>query len=72
MFMAFAGEPNILRLYGRGRPIFVGDADFAEMRAKFPSPHNRLRAIIDIAVDRVQDSCGYAVPLMTFTGTATG
>lgn len=68
MFAAFEGPPNILRLFGHGRAIFVADPDFAAMRALFPHPHNRLRAIIDVQVERVQDSCGYGVPLMTFHG----
>jgi hypothetical protein len=68
MFVAFDGEPNIVRLYGHGRSIFVGDEDFEAMRAEFPVYHNRLRAIIDVTVERVSDSCGYAVPLMTYEG----
>jgi Pyridoxamine 5'-phosphate oxidase len=66
MFAAFDGPPNIVRLFGHGRAIYIGDPDFAPMRAEFPVSHNRLRAIIDMTVERVQDSCGYAVPLMTF------
>jgi hypothetical protein len=68
MFAAFDGPPNILRLYGTGRPVFAGDPDFDELRSAFPGVHNRLRAIIDVHVDRVQDSCGYAVPCMAFEG----
>jgi Pyridoxamine 5'-phosphate oxidase len=68
MFAAFQGRPNILRLYGSGRAVFADDADFNELRALFPVQHNRLRAIIDVTVDRVQDSCGYGVPLMSFDG----
>ena len=66
MFAAFDGPPNILRLYGTGRPVFAADPDFAALLAEFPVTHNRLRAIIEMDVERVQDSCGYAVPLMTF------
>jgi hypothetical protein len=66
MFAAFDGPPNILRLYGTGRPVFAADPDFDALRAAFPVTHNRLRAIIEMTVERVQDSCGYAVPLMTF------
>jgi hypothetical protein len=68
MFAAFEGPPNILRLYGTGRAVFAGDSDFDELRAAFPLAHNRLRAIIDVEVERVQDSCGYAVPYMSFEG----
>jgi hypothetical protein len=66
MFAAFQGPPNIVRLYGIGRPVFAGDPDFDALRAEFPVRHNRLRAIIDVQVDRVQDSCGYAVPYMEY------
>jgi hypothetical protein len=66
MFAAFDGAPNIVRLFGRGRPVFADHADFEELRRRFPMAHNRLRAIIDVEVERVQDSCGYAVPLMNF------
>jgi Pyridoxamine 5'-phosphate oxidase len=68
MFAAFDGPPNILRLYGTGRAVFAGDPDFDGLRAAFPVVHNRLRAIIDVAVSRVQDSCGFAVPYMSFDG----
>jgi hypothetical protein len=71
MFAAFDGPPNILRLFGRGRPVFAGDPDFDDLRDRFPVVHNRLRAIIDVEVDRVQDSCGYAVPLMSFEAHRT-
>ena len=66
MFAAFDGPPNIVRLFGRGRVWFAGDPEFDGLRAQFPVVHNRLRVIIDVEVTRVQDSCGYAVPLMTF------
>lgn len=68
MFAAFDGEPNIVRLYGTGRALFIGDPDFEPLRAMFPVYHNRLRAIIDVTVERISDSCGYAVPLMSFEG----
>jgi hypothetical protein len=66
MFAAFQGAPNILRLYGTGRPVFHGDPDFEELHAEFPVQHNRLRAIIDVTVDRVADSCGKGVPVMAY------
>ncbi len=70
MFCAFQGSPNIVRLYGTGRAIGVTDPGYAEMLARFPAPPDThgARSIIDVDVHRVSDSCGYAVPLMTYEG----
>jgi len=70
MFCAFDGKPNIVRLYGTGRVVTVTDAGYAELLASFTAPPDLhgLRSIIDIDVHRVSDSCGYAVPLMTYEG----
>src|SRR5665213_1052087 len=35
MFCAFEGPPNILRLYGTGRPILPGDAEWSELADHF-------------------------------------
>jgi hypothetical protein len=66
MFASFDGPPTIIRLYGTGRPVFIGDAGFDDLRSAFPVVHNRLRAIIDVTIERVQDSCGFGVPRMSF------
>ncbi|TDC59201.1 pyridoxamine 5'-phosphate oxidase family protein [Micromonospora sp. KC207] len=70
MFCAFAGPPNIVRLHGRGSAVTVEDAGFAERLADFPDPPDlhSARAVITVDVDRVSDSCGYAVPLMEYQG----
>jgi hypothetical protein len=73
MLCAFEGPPRILRLYGRGEVIPAGDGRFEELleRAGFEGPHpieEARRAIILVGVDRVADSCGYGVPLMSFEG----
>lgn len=65
MFCAFEGEPNILRLYGKGRVHEPQDPDFPELFAKFDARAG-VRSIIDVEVTRVSDSCGYAVPFMDF------
>jgi hypothetical protein len=67
MFCAFDGPPNILRLYGRGEVIEPGDAEFETLLAKFPK-YPGTRSVIRVAIERVADSCGYAVPLMRFEG----
>ena len=65
MFAAFTGRPSIIRLYGRGRVVLVDDPEFAELRGRFRKARTvGQRSIILVELDRVQESCGYAVPLM--------
>jgi hypothetical protein len=63
MACAFEGAPRISRIYGAGTVHEVGSPEFAQPMTNFPELPGR-RAIIDIAVDRVTTSCGYAVPMM--------
>ncbi len=65
MFCAFEGPPNILRLYGQGRVILQGTADWHTLKPNFPD-FPGMRQIIVCDVDRVQTSCGYAVPKYEF------
>ena len=65
MFCAFAGPPRIVRLHGRGTVILPGDGDWEDLAARFP-PQPGTRSIVKVALDRVSDSCGFAVPLMTY------
>lgn len=67
MFCAFEGKPNIVRLYGRGEVLLDGDADFADLAARFADNPGR-RSIIRLHVDRVSTSCGFAVPFMDYVG----
>jgi Pyridoxamine 5'-phosphate oxidase len=67
MFCAFQGPPNIVRLYGRGRFVTLYDEGFDELAALFGETRGA-RAVIVVDVDRVSDSCGYGVPLMTLAG----
>jgi Pyridoxamine 5'-phosphate oxidase len=102
MFCSFDSAPKILRLYGTGRVVLPGDAEFSELATHFPAAHaddspahangasDRVsgngasghvstsvstgvstgdcpashRAIVVVDVDRIADSCGYAVPVM--------
>ena len=76
MFCAFAGPPKVLRLYGRGRTVEAGEADFDDSMAPFREPAGQVvgsmpvgaRAIVTITLDRIADSCGYGVPLLTYLG----
>jgi hypothetical protein len=36
MFCAFAGSPNIVRLYGRGRVVLPGSPEWGELKSSFP------------------------------------
>jgi hypothetical protein len=65
MFCAFEGPPRILRLFGAGEAVHPGDADWDELSAGFPAIPGR-RAVIRVTLDRIADSCGYAVPEMAF------
>jgi hypothetical protein len=67
MFNAFAGAPRIVRLHGRGTPHLEGTAGFDELRPHFPELPG-VRSIIDVAVTRISDSCGYGVPEMRLVG----
>ncbi|MEV4826000.1 pyridoxamine 5'-phosphate oxidase family protein [Micromonospora sp. NPDC049274] len=68
MFCAFDGPPKIVRLHGRGSSVAVTEAAFADRLAEFPAPPDvhAVRAVITVEVERVSDSCGYAVPLMDY------
>jgi len=63
MACAFTGAPRISRIYGTGTVHEIGSPEFSELMPHFPALPGR-RAIIDVAVDRVTTSCGYAVPMM--------
>ena len=65
MFCAFQGPPKIVRLHGRATVIMPEDARYAEFAELFPA-NPGTRAFVYIRVERVSDSCGYAVPLYEF------
>ena len=72
MLCAFDGPPRILRLHGRATAWIAGDPVYDELleRCGFEDasiPEAR-RAIVDVEVTRVADSCGYRVPLMRYEG----
>jgi hypothetical protein len=67
MFCAFEGLPKILRLYGQGEVLESGGAGYDELRSSFPDLPGE-RAIIDVCVGRIADSCGFGVPRMDLVG----
>ncbi len=70
MFCAFEGPPRILRLHGTGEAVLEDDERFAELVEGLPSigPPESTRSVIVVDVERIADSCGYGVPLMTVDG----
>jgi hypothetical protein len=74
MFCSFTHETKIVRLYGSGEVVLPGSARWPELAPHFPrtaDPAAELanqRAIIVVELERIADSCGYAVPEMSLTG----
>ncbi len=75
MFCSFDRTPKILRIYGTGRAVLPADPGWPRYAAHFGADpvagtginRGSRRAIIVVAVDRISDSCGYAVPIMELT-----
>lgn len=65
MLCAFQGPPRIVRFHGHGVVFEPHDEQFARLRTLFPSAPAG-RAIVQISVERIADSCGYGVPLFAF------
>ena len=70
MFCAFDKPPMILRLYGEGRAIFRGTAEYADLLAAHFGNSEPLgaRQMVLIDFDLVKTSCGYGVPFFDYTG----
>ena len=67
MFCSFEKVPLILRLYGKGKTVLPGDAEWKELSTHFtifPST----RQIITADITKIQTSCGFGVPLYEFVG----
>ncbi|MFF4126966.1 pyridoxamine 5'-phosphate oxidase family protein [Microbispora rosea] len=71
MWCAFDGPPAIVRVHGRGEPVFRDDPWWAGLMRYFPDvdpSRHGLRAIIVVTAEKIRDTCGYAVPFMTYEG----
>jgi predicted pyridoxine 5'-phosphate oxidase superfamily flavin-nucleotide-binding protein len=70
MFCAFAGAPLILRLYGQGKILARGSFAYSDLLASAFDNEERpgSRQIVVLAVDLVQTSSGYGVPLFEYGG----
>ncbi len=69
MWCAFSGPTTIVRVHGRGEPVFRDDPRFAGLLACFDpraADPTGLRSIIVVSAERISDSCGYAVPFMEY------
>lgn len=68
MFCAFEGPPLILRLYGRGRTIARGGAEYAALLATLFDDREPIgaRQMMRLDFDLVKTSCGYGVPLFEY------
>jgi hypothetical protein len=67
MFCSFEGPPKILRLHGRGRVVEPADGEWAELVGRFPG-YPGARTVIVVDVERVADTCGFAVPVYEYRG----
>jgi hypothetical protein len=65
MFCAFEGLPKIVRLHGKGQVVMPASDEWTALRALYPD-YPGARAIVKVAVQRVSDSCGFAVPLYDY------
>lgn len=65
MFCSFEEDPLILRLYGNGRAVRPRDQDWPRLQAEFPDLPG-MRQIIELTIDSVQTSCGWAVPKFAY------
>lgn len=65
MFCSFEEKPLILRLYGNAKIYHPRDKSFQNFVTHFP-PMAGSRQIIEMSIDLVQSSCGFAVPFMEF------
>ena len=65
LFCSFEGKPMILRLYGKAKTYHERDDLFQKHINLFPAIVGS-RQIIEMEIDMVQTSCGFAVPFMNF------
>ncbi|MDB1088972.1 pyridoxamine 5'-phosphate oxidase family protein [Streptomyces sp. ACA25] len=69
MWCAFSGPPNIVRVHGHGEPVFRDDARWAGLLTHFPDidpGRHGLRSVIVVTAELIRDTCGFAVPLLSY------
>jgi len=67
MFCSFEGNPNILRLYGKGFAVLRDSSEWKDYAPNF-TIYSSTRQIIVADIDLVQTSCGFGVPLFDYAG----
>ena len=65
LFCSFEGKPLILRLYGSAKIFHSQNETYTKYLSLFPKIAGS-RQIIEMEIDLVQTSCGFAVPLMDY------
>lgn len=64
MWMSFGTTPIILRAYGTATVTHPRDPEWAYFEERFPELGGS-RQVFDMKIERVADSCGTGVPIMT-------
>ncbi|CAK8987701.1 Pyridoxamine 5'-phosphate oxidase family protein ustO (Ustiloxin B biosynthesis protein O), partial [Durusdinium trenchii] len=66
-FVAFKGDPVIMRLYGTSKvvPRAAAESFLPNFEAEF-TQHSGFRAVIVVDVHRVQGSCGFSIPIFDY------
>jgi hypothetical protein len=67
MFCAFEGDPMILRVYGSATLLHPRDEAWQDQIGLFPVMAGS-RQIVDVAIERVEASCGSGVPFYAYKG----
>ncbi len=65
MFCSFEAKPLILRLYGTAKVYHPNTTEWGEYISLFPAQAGS-RQLIEMEVEMVQTSCGFAVPFMEY------
>ena len=67
MLCSFDATARIMRLYGKGRRVDLDAPELSQYRSAFLDDfHPYVRQAFFVDVEKVQTSCGYAVPRMEF------
>ncbi len=67
MLTSFDARAGTLRLYGRGRAVDLDHPDLRRYREAFKDDlHPYVRQVFFVDVEKVQTSCGYSIPRMSY------